>query len=369
VQRRATEFSFKPADIDLMNSTLKPSNLFTQLGALSGPQWAELGIKYAPQVVAGLAVIGIAWQAARLTWLVLTPNTIDMTSQNNAAPIAATQIAPVASVNPQSIADAHLFGMAGATNGPADPNSLPQTQAPLVLAGTMAFDDPEAGFAIVGETAVNAKFYRVGAMINGGIRLHGVYADRVIIDRGGTLETLVLPRGAPSTAPAPVARNVVTTSVGENLRRIASSNPGALGELLRAQPVFANGTQKGYRIYPGRDRQQFARLGLQPGDLVTAINGAALDDPNRGNEILNTLTASTTAQVTIERNGSTQQISLDMAQVTLPDAAADGSASSTNSVAAPSGPGSGVIAPPLNRGLRSNRSGGVPNVTPDASTQ
>jgi general secretion pathway protein C len=354
-----------------MNSTLKPSNLFTQLGALSGPQWAELGVKYAPQVVAGLAVIGIAWQAARLTWLVLTPNSMDVTAQNNTAPITAVQSAPVASVNPQSIADAHLFGVAGATNGPADPNSLPQTQAPLVLAGTMAFDDPEAGFAIVGETAVNAKFYRVGAMINGGIRLHGVYADRVIIDRGGTLETLVLPRGAPSTAPAPVARNVVSTSVGENLRRIATTNPGALSDLLRAQPVFANGTQKGYRIYPGRDRQQFTRLGLQPGDLVTAINGAALDDPNRGNEILNTLTASTTAQVTIERNGNTQQLSLDMAQVTLPDPGTDVSASSssTNSVAAPAGPGNGVNAPPLNRGLRSNRSGGVPNVTPDASTQ
>jgi general secretion pathway protein C len=237
---------------------------------------------------------------------------------------------------------------------------------PLVLAGTMALEDPEMGFAIVGETAVNAKFYRVGSMINGGVRLHAVYADRVIIDRNGALETLILPRGAVSTAPAPVARNVVTNSVGENLRRIATTNPNALGELLRAQPVFSNGTQKGYRIYPGRDRQQFARLGLQPGDLVTAINGASLDDPNRGGEILNTLTASTTAQVTVERNGATQQLSLDMAQVSLPESASESSAASTSSSAAV--PGNGFVVPP-NRGLRGNRNGGVPSAPTDAGTQ
>jgi len=347
-----------------MNSTLKPATLFSQLSALSGPQWAELGIKHAPQVVAGLAVVGIAWQAAKLTWLVLAPGPMNAPAPNAAA-MNAMQSAQVSTVNPQSIADAHLFGMAGASNGPTDPNSLPQTQAPLILAGTMALDDPEAGFAIVGESAVNAKFYRVGSMINGGIRLHAVYADRVIIDRNGALETLVLPRDTPSNAPPPMARNVVTNSVGENIRRLATSNPSALGELLRAQPVFSNGTQKGYRVYPGRDRQQFARLGLQPGDLVTAVNGASLDDPNRGNEILNTLTNSTTAQVTIERNGATQQLSLDMGQLSIPETASD-AASSSSSTPVVSPPGNG-FAPPFNRGVR-NR-GGVPNVAPDTATQ
>jgi general secretion pathway protein C len=229
-----------------------------------------------------------------------------------------------------------LFGIPGAS-GVTDPNALPQTQMSLVLAGTMALDDPQAGFAIVGETAMNAKFYRVGAIINGGPRLHSVYADRVIIDRNGSLETLVLPRGVPGGAPAPVARNVsITNPVVDNLRRIAANNPAALGELLRAQPVFSGGAQKGYRIYPGRDRQQFARLGLQPGDLVTAINGSALDDPNRGNDILNTLASSSTAQVTIERNGTSQQLTLDMAQIALPETPDNASSSSSDGPAMPS---------------------------------
>jgi len=91
---------------------------------------------------------------------------------------------------------------------------------------------------------------------------------------------------------------------------------------MRPQPVFANGQQRGYRIYPGRNRQQFAKLGLMPGDLVTSINGAALDDPARGMEILQSMNSATDVTVTIERNGQTSQISINNAQVAAEAAAA-----------------------------------------------
>lgn len=344
-----------------MASILKSSGTLAQPGTFSGPRLVELGIRYAPQIMAGLAVVGIAWQAAQLTWLFLAPQpaaspAID--TSKAAVPLATT------TVNPQSIADAHLFGIAGASSDSTDPNNLPQSQTSLVLAGTMALDDPQAGYAIVGENAATAKFYRVGAVINGVARLHSVYADRVIIDRNGSLETLVLPRGAPSTAPAPTVRNVAALNnsganpMGESLRRLAASNPSALGELLRAQPVFSNGTQKGYRVYPGRDRQQFTRLGLQPGDLVTSVNGSTLDDPNRSGEILNTLTASSTAQITVERNGTNQQLTLDMAQISIPDTTASDNSSSASSTA-PDEPFTG----PLGNRSGRNRSG-TPNGQP-----
>jgi len=73
------------------------------------------------------------------------------------------------------------------------------------------------------------------------------------------------------------------------------------------------GQQKGYRIYPGRNRAQFASLGLMPGDLVTAVNGAPLDDPNSGLATLRGIGAGGSVTLTIERNGSEQQLTLDMA--------------------------------------------------------
>ncbi len=274
--------------------------------------------RYLPQIVAALLVIAIAWQAVQLTWVLRGRNT--RISAVTPAPAPPTVAMP-ARLDVQSIANAHLFGTATAIN--ADPNNAPPTQVNLVLAGVMAAADPKRGYAIIGESAANAKVHTVGQQLPGGVRLYAVYPDRVLIDRNSQIETLRLPRQAPSFAPVPraAAASAPAASFADNLRRIAQSNPNALNEVLRPQPVFANGTQRGYRVYPGRDRQQFAKLGLQPGDLVTSINGTPLDDPNRGQEIFNTLASSDHVNVTVERNGQPQQLTLNTAQISLPQAA------------------------------------------------
>ncbi|MFZ2509077.1 MAG: PDZ domain-containing protein, partial [Steroidobacteraceae bacterium] len=85
--------------------------------------------------------------------------------------------------------------------------------------------------------------------------------------------------------------------------------------LLRPQPVFAGGQLRGYRVYPGRNRAQFAKLGLQPGDLVTAVNGAPLDDPNRALETLRGIGTGPAVTLTVDRNGQQQQLAIDPATV------------------------------------------------------
>jgi general secretion pathway protein C len=299
-----------------MNSLPSFSATLTQLHTLSREQLLDLMLKWAQPVVLTLAVIGIAWQLALLTWLVFEPK-----SNSKPVPVVTKGLAQPSlhSVNTQAIADTHLFGMASA-KADSDLNNLPQTSVSLVLAGTIALPDPEAGFAIVGENATTAKFYRVGASINGSIRLHSVYLDHVIIDRGGVLETLSLPHGPGLEV---TAANRPTANPGaqfsDNIRRLAANNPSSLAQMIRVQPVFSNGTQKGYRVYPGRERAQFARLGLQPGDLITTINGTALNDPSVSNDILGLLSSSTSVLVNIERNGSPMQLNLDISQISLPD--------------------------------------------------
>jgi general secretion pathway protein C len=102
--------------------------------------------------------------------------------------------------------------------------------------------------------------------------------------------------------------------------------------VMRPQPVYANGKQTGYRVYPGRNRQAFLRLGLRPGDLVTAINGTPLDDPEHGQQIFNTLGATSEAHVTVQRNGQQQDVVLNLAQVTQE---AEAMAGSTPGLASP----------------------------------
>ena len=113
-----------------------------------------------------------------------------------------------------------------------------------------------------------------------------------------------------------------TRCSGDRLRQLAATNPAAITDILRPQPVFANGQQRGYRVYPGRNRSQFNKLGLLPGDLVTAINGTPLDDPSRGMEILQTMNTASAVTMTVERNGETVQVNINNAQIAADAAAA-----------------------------------------------
>jgi len=101
----------------------------------------------------------------------------------------------------------------------------------------------------------------------------------------------------------------------ERMRRMISEQPGLLSDVMRPQPVMDHGRMNGFRVYPGRNRMAFMRLGLRPGDQVTAINGTPLDDRDRGEQILHTLGSSSEAHITVIRNGQQQDLTLNIAQV------------------------------------------------------
>jgi general secretion pathway protein C len=173
------------------------------------------------------------------------------------------------------------------------------------------------GFAIVGENATAAKVHAVGDNVPGGAKLHSVFSDRVLLDRNGHLEYLTLPH----TSSAVLNSNPVQAAVPnqnpafDRVRRLITEDPSALSDIMRNQPVLMQGKLRGFRVYPGRNRQAFTRLGLRSGDLVIAINGTPLDDPARGDEIFRTIGSASEARVTVMRNGQQQDLSLNMAQV------------------------------------------------------
>jgi general secretion pathway protein C len=234
-----------------------------------------------------------------------------------------TRVAPRqqhAGLDIQSVVSAHLFGVAAPDPSSQDPANAPESTANLVLAGTIATQDPKRGVAIISDGGPS-KVYSVGDNI-GGATLHSVYLDRVILDRGGALETLLLPRllGPGMHGPAVVRRagaDPRTVAAVDNIRRLVQQDPNILDQVMRTVPSYDNaaGRLRGFRAYPGRNRQIFNKLGLKPGDLVTAINGTALDDPQRSQEVFNTIQTSDHVTVTLERGGQKQDVTLNIAQV------------------------------------------------------
>ncbi len=223
--------------------------------------------------------------------------------------------------NPQvllaTVVNAHLFGASAAAVG--GPNA-PLTTMPLILAGVIADKDPGKGQAIIGENAAAAKLYSVNAVVPGGARLHAVYRDRVLLERNGGLETLALPRTP--LAGAPTGSNAPLLPTAAALRE----NPALIGGLVNVQPVYSQGKLNGYRIFPRgpSGTTAFSQLGLKPGDLILAVNGTTLEDPASAMKVLQTLSSSGSATVTVSRDGSPQEVNLNLANLNGINPASDG---------------------------------------------
>jgi general secretion pathway protein C len=280
------------------------------LQAVPGSEkWRALFFTRGPRVATWLLALVLGVQAA----MILT----DLAGADRAPSpgvISAASRVQRAPLDIAAITNTHLFGSAPVAAG--NGANAPQTSMPLVLTGVIAANDPRDGLAILGPSTASTKVYAVGDNIPGGARLHSVLSDHVLLDRDGRLEALALPRQLAGSAPPPSLSAAPTEApVIDRMRELVSRDPGIIGDIMRPEPVFAGAKQEGFRVYPGRDRDAFIRLGLRPGDLVTAIDGTPLDDPARAQQILSTLGSSSEAHITVLRNGQQQDLTLDLSAV------------------------------------------------------
>ena len=313
-------------------------NATSWLEGLPAPErWRALLLGEGPRVATAILIVALCAQAA----VIVT----DLAGGGRSAKPAPQSAARAHPLDIAAIVNAHLAGVAPQTT--PEGQDVRPSNIPLVLTGTIAGNDPQNGLAILGQTPQTAKVYAVGDNVPGGAKLHSVYSDRVVIDRNGQLESVALPRQINAgNAPPPSA----AVLQGENpqierMRRMITEQPGLLADVMRPQPVMDHGRMNGFRVYPGRNRMAFMRLGLRPGDQVTAINGTPLDDRDRGEQILRTLGSSSEARVTVIRNGQQQDLTLNIAQVEQEaDSLANQAAQS--GAAAPSVPAEPAPAPP-----------------------
>ncbi len=305
-----------------MNAEMK----LAELKSMSPSDAVSAAGRQLPRWVALALVIAIGWQLASMIWMLIPAGEEGGVAPPPASAPPSASGNRVSGIDVSGIVNAHLFGEASA-DAPAPVQSeiddAPETRLSLTLKGTVAADDPAYSLAIIADSRGDEKVYSIRDSIPGGATLHAVYADRVILNRAGTLEALKLPREAEGqtvsrsqqTSSARVAAAARQTSV----QQMITDNAVQLMDVIRPQPYFADGQQRGYRVYPGRDRKSFGALGLRPGDLVTAINGTPMNDPRTGMEVFRTLGDATQITVTVERNGQSEQLTLSTSQLELGD--------------------------------------------------
>jgi general secretion pathway protein C len=273
-----------------------------------------------PGIAVALLVILIAYQLAGLTWTLVTAPQLDV------IPVSVRSTSPTvvaAGTGSYTALDGwQPFGTPPAVDQSPVPNEIldaPETTLNLQLWGVNAWDNPQTGQAIISSGRAEQVDYVVGDDIeNGsGARLHRIYNDRVLLNRGGRLETLRLPQELVSQAlpavgrPAPVA----APHSAPNLRQAIGDNASRFTEIIRTVPHLEGGQVVGFRLTPGRDRDAFSSLGLEPGDVLTEVNGMILNDPQSAAQVFETLGEASMANVTLLRNGNPTVLTIDMSQI------------------------------------------------------
>ena len=266
-----------------------------------------------------LLVLGLTWLLAQLTWQLLLPAPEPITPLVNAAVVAPAQTI----ARGGEVARLHLFGAAVTAPAAVEevPRDAPDTRLRLTLRGLFAAQDPEQALAIVADPGGDEKAYRIGDPLPGGAELREIHADRVILSRAGRYETLRLPQEDPidgvSREPTsrPAAGGAVSEDPGALLqqhRETLRTNPQSLISLVRPMPVQENGQLVGFRLLPGQDPSFLNKLGLRAGDIVTAINGLALDNPANGMQALQALQDETSLNLEIRRGQQNMTLNFDV---------------------------------------------------------
>ena len=280
-----------------------------------------------PPWVSLLLVIAIGWQIAQMIWMLVPgPAAGDPVTPPMDLPVAATDARGGGNV--QDIAANHMFGEADAADevivaAPVMDDNLADTRLTnLVLKGTIASEIPEFSVAVIADNNAEQKVYAIGDSIGSGATLHAVYAERVVLNESGSLTNLKLPSEFPAARTSQARRTTSTTrqtrqSNAASLQNVVTENLSKLTDVIRPTPYLVNGEQAGYRVYPGRNRQQFAALGLRPGDLIKDIDGQSLSDPTQAMQVFQSLGTAEQVTVTVERNGQPQTIVLKTSQLDM----------------------------------------------------
>lgn len=283
-----------------------------------------------PGWISLILVIVIAWQLARLVWMLIpAPAAGDAVTPPAGQP---SGVADSGMIDVNVISQAHLFGVASEDD--AAPASAPsvtevdaarETRLSLELKGTIASNDAEKAAAIISSGGNEEQVYMIGASVANGAELHAVYADRVVLNENGVLTSLNLPKDFPEGSSSQVRRNdaepieTMGDGDGQSIQSVLSQNVSQLSDIIRPTPYFVDGQQQGYRVYPGRDRAQFTALGLRPGDLIKDIDGQALTDPAQAMQIFQSLGSADEVSVTVERNGQPETLVLRTEQLDISD--------------------------------------------------
>lgn len=294
----------------------------TSLTKLSGLRPSAAGLRRSTFLVNAILVTLLAWTASQLVWqLVPTADPGAAPEARGGAPTDRGEQRP-RSERGERIAEQHLFGRAAPLDELEEiPVDAPETRLNLTLRGVFHSRVPERALVIISRGNQGEDFYRVGDELPGGATLTAIHPDRVILRREGRHETLSLPqdringsdRARTARARAEPQRDEPTDADSDvqQLRQQLMESPADFNRMVQVEPYMQDGEFRGVVLNPGPEPGALEAAGLQPGDIVTSINGQELNSPEAAMGVMRQIGDADSLELTILRDGVDQTVRID----------------------------------------------------------
>ena len=260
-------------------------------------------------VVVAAALSAGAFSAQSL-WPFLAPHLVSADNEKVPAPHAASRQMPSQPVVPANTpVDEKLARLGTDDVGATSPRMLHLVEA---LPGKSTHD----GSARIGTDPRNPQTYSVGSLMLNGARLTEIFPDHVVLQRSAEKLELYLDSGG----------QVPSHAMSSDLLLVGGARPPpqeaqplsvdqrhalTLTDFIRPSPVFDGDRLQGVALFQGEKADEFSRLGLAEGDVVTAVNGEVVTDAAGVVSQLEQLLAGGELNVSVRRGAKTIQLSLN----------------------------------------------------------
>ena len=210
---------------------------------------------------------------------------------------------------------------------------LQKTSLPLKLLAVMYAAPPAEKWSLAvirDNDAKTAGPYGVGSQIREAT-IDQIDETRVYLDFGGgrreyleLLDEAPPKPGAPPPPPKPVpSADPFSAELDKGIKKTGANtyevqhstldsllgNMGALARAARIVPETRDGKSIGFRLFSIKPDGPFGKIGLQNGDVVSAINGLEMTSPDKALEVYTKLKTANHLSVGLERNG--QKVTMD----------------------------------------------------------
>ena len=274
--------------------------------------------QWLPGVLNGGILLLLAASLAQWTWLVVKP------------PLPPLVLAPPTpspqqnTFSLQPLLAAHLFGQVSQELRGGRLENLPISSLNLVLTGVIA--SASGGYALISVNGQSQEPFGVGQTVTGNAVLQAVYPDRVVIQRNGVLESLMLegaekspteqwvPPAAASRPPAVSANAVRETGVNRYMvEREQLAAQMRTPDFLR-QATMIPSKSGGFQMQQIQAGSLYEKLGLRAGDVIKVVNGQPVNSAEDAIRLYQQMPSVGAVQIEITRDGKPEHLYYQFAQ-------------------------------------------------------